>query len=127
QRPTLPGRYRRIVSGAKTAVSTAQASTQPAAPAAPVPDVRPHTAVVRWITGLTSTKARSQPDMICGPTKMLPAKVSAALPRSANAASTGRLRGALGQFGAQQRGAVVCRIDSPGHAAWPYPGPATWR
>ena len=64
------------MSGAKTAVSTAQASTQPAAPAAPVPDVRPHTAVVRWITGLTSTKARSQPDMICGPTKMLPAKVS---------------------------------------------------
>ena len=50
--------------------------TQPIWPAVAVPPIRPRSAVTRWLTGLTSTKARSQPGIVRGSTKTLLAKVS---------------------------------------------------
>ena len=64
-----------MVSGAKTVVSVAAASsTQPICPAVTVPCISPRTAVTRWVIGLTSMNARNQDGMVCGSTKTLLAK-----------------------------------------------------
>lgn len=66
-----------MVSGPKTAVRAADASsTQPTWPAAAVPAIRARSAVTRWLTGFTSTKARSQPGKVAGLTNTLLANVS---------------------------------------------------
>src|SRR5271170_529523 len=63
--------------GPKVAVRTADAkSTQPAWVAAGVPFIRARSAVTRWLTGFTFTKARSQPGMVAGLTKTLLANVN---------------------------------------------------
>src|SRR5690625_6830092 len=67
----------RMVMGAKTAVSTAEAtSTQVMSENVADPPMRPRTAVTRWLTGLTSTTACRPEGMVLGSTKMFDAKVS---------------------------------------------------
>src|SRR6266508_2868546 len=99
-------RYRWLVSGANTAVSAADAaSTQPTCPALAVPAIRPRVAVTRWLTGLTSMKACSQPGMVWGSTKMLLARVRG------NSTSRLRLLTALGARSTSPR--VVQIHDRP--------------
>src|SRR5215831_57879 len=66
-----------MVSGPNTAVSTADArSTQPTSPTAGVPFIRARSAVTRWLTGFTFTKALSQAGSVAGLTKTLLANVN---------------------------------------------------
>ena len=70
-------RYSRIVIGATTAVSSAEAtSTQATWPPIAVPAISPRMAVTRWLTGLTPTQACRNGGMVAGSAKMLLAKVS---------------------------------------------------
>jgi hypothetical protein len=63
--------------GASTAVSTAElTSTHPTSENVAVPAMRPRVAVTRWLTGLTSTQACSQPGIVDGSTNTLLANVS---------------------------------------------------
>jgi hypothetical protein len=67
----------RIASGAKTAVTTSEAtSTQITSPASTLPCMRPRDALARWLTGFTDTTVCIQPGMVSGLTKMLLTKVS---------------------------------------------------
>ena len=59
---------------AMTAVATRDQATAPPAP--PVLFIRSRAAVATWLSGLTSTKAWSQPGMVAGWTKMLLANES---------------------------------------------------
>ncbi len=64
--------YRRVVSGAKTAVrAAAVASTKPMSPAEAVPSISPRDAFVRMEIGLTSTNASSPAGNVSGSTKTL--------------------------------------------------------
>ncbi len=72
-----PLRYRRVVSGANTAVSTAAvASTMAMSPTSAVPSINPREAVARIETGLMFTKASSPAGNVSGSTKTLERKVS---------------------------------------------------
>src|SRR6516165_1105337 len=69
--------YSRAVRGANTAARMVEASsTQAICPPAGAPAIRARSAVTRWLTGLTETKACSQPGMVRGVTKTLLARVS---------------------------------------------------
>src|SRR5580658_6470519 len=61
----------------KTAIRPADdSSTQPAWLAEAVPAIRDRSAVIRWLTGFTSTNPRSQPGIVAGLTNALLARVS---------------------------------------------------
>src|SRR5918995_6065203 len=65
-----------MVSGAKARTSPADASrTQPIWPTLAVPTMSRRSAVTWWLTGLPSTKARSQPGIVSGSTNALLANV----------------------------------------------------